>query len=463
MGQDGSGPAIQWAKGVVIADENPEWIVTRESQVVGSVLLRPEILSAIPQLEPADFCVDEYRRAWKAILGFSTDPHKISPFPVAQAAGVEPASLLRCVASLPTTINAADYARDIRAARALRESLAHARQAMRETDPAGMQVALQRAARAVYEVREFQDYAASALATRMLERYTAIATGQIAPAPKFGIPAMDETLGGLVPEDLQVWAGRPGMGKTAVTMSLTRQAAKAGAFIGYFSLEIGEHQWTPRMLADCAFDFGARIAFKAIMRGSLYGQHVEDLQDAAAAFSEVPYRVSFTASPTVAEISDTCKRWEDEEGRKIDGVVVDYSAFVRDTGQYRGREVKQVGEIFLDLKKMARSLKTCVLAVHQLNRGVESREDKRPTMADLRDSGEIEQHADSVNLLFREEYYLQREIDKHPPNEAELESKRISVEDQVEVITDKNRAGPPGTNRLFISVANNAVRSLAKE
>lgn len=460
MAQDGSGPAVQWAKGVSVADEDVAWVVTREAQVIGAVILHPALLSSLPSLEPADFCVEEHRQVWKAVIGFATEPHKISPFPLAQASGVAPAILLRCAALTPTGLNAAEYARNIRAARALRESLEHARQAVRETDPLKMQLALQRAAHTVYEVREFQDYAASALANRMLERYSAIASGQTPPAPKFGIAGLDERLGGLFPGDLQVWAGRPGMAKTGCTMSLTRSAAKLGASIGYFSLEIDEAQWSARMWSDAIFDLGAEVPFSRIMRGDILRFDQEIASQAASEFSKLRYRASFTRRPTVAEIVDTCKRWMDEDQVHLDGVVVDYSAFVRDTGQYRGREVKQVGEVFLDLKTAAQTLKTCVLAVHQLNRGVENRDDKRPNMADLRDSGEVEQHADSVNLLFREEYYIDRQINTQPDKSAELASKKLLVEKQVEVISDKNRAGETGQTKMFINVACNAVREI---
>ncbi len=474
MAGDANSAGIAWAKGVHIRDENEQWIVAREAQVLGAVMLRPEGFSDLSRLDPLDFCVAQYRDAWSVIRTFAlaAEFHKINPLSVGQAAGVPAGILVQCIAACGSPISAADYAREMIAARAIREAMEDARRAQRETNPVVMTQALQRAARIVGDVRARDEHDAGALSSRFLDRFQAIASGAVAVAPSTGLPTLDRRIGGLVPESLIVLAGRPGSGKTVTTISIARQAAKLGFRIGYFSLEIGEAQFAARLMADECYDrFPSyrRPFFSQLLKGVVSEKDKDSnsdemLVDAAQSVAKLPIFTSFTAGVTMAEIDATISRWEDKAGAPLDAVFIDYSAFVRDSGSFKNNANKQVGEIFLDAKMLARRRKTCVVAVHQLNRGVEQREDKRPTMADLRDSGEIEQHADAVALLYREEYYLARidagslkgdDVVKHM---AALDACR----DKLEIIIDKNRAGEPGRDIYSCSVGHNALREMTK-
>lgn len=458
---------LSWAKGVVIADENEAWVIARESQVLGSLFLRPECYSEVNHLDPRDFCVAQFRAAWGALSGFARagDLHKITPLAVAQAANIPTSLMLRCAAAATSVVSLADFGREMQSARALREALTEARRSVRETDPVRMMQALQRAARTVGEVRDSQAYRVGALTQRFLDRYSAISTGAVAPAPSTGMPVLDEVLGGLEPESLIVVAGRPGMGKTVATVSIARQAALNGTRIGYFSLEIGERQFTPRLLADATYTVpGSGIWFNRLMRGQVIPADYPKMEAAIEQVQNLPIWTDFSAGMTMADIDARVARWSDEAGAPLDAVFIDYSAFVRDSGQYRNQVAKQVGEVFLDAKMMARRRRCAVVFVHQLNRGVESRDDKRPNMADLRDSGEVEQHADAIALLYRHEYYLRR-LDSSKMSEEQRVKHEIELADatnRVEVIVDKNRAGAPGSVFLECDVKCSAIRNMAQ-
>lgn len=471
MSGDAGTPGIAWAKGVHIPDEDTEFVVLREAHVIGAILTKPDLYPEVARLDPVDFCVAEYRKAWATIRQFATagEFQKITPYAVAQGADIAPTLMVKCAVLCATPLAAPDLAGDMIKARAMREAMALGRKAQRETNPLAMAQALQRASRIVSEVRNNEEYDSDTLLRRFLVRNDNIVSGQVPPAPSTGLAELDKAIGGLVPEDLVVLAGRPGMGKTVSTISIARQAAKAGAAIGYFSLEIGEDQFTARMMADECFDLyppNSPPPFFKTIRNATYGKFDQDYIEAAAVnLMKLPLYTSFTSSPTMAEIDATVSRWEDRAGRKMDAVMIDYSAFVKDSGNFKNNANKQVGEIFLDMKMMARRRKTCVVGIHQLNRGVESREDKRPNMSDLRDSGEIEQHADAIALLYREEYYLRKvHIPDHEVEaREEMDRKLDAVRNMIEIIIDKNRSGEAGTVKAWCHVAHNALRNMPTE
>lgn len=466
MSGDAGAPNLTWVRDAEVDPGDEALVIERESAVIGAVFLSPSLIPELMFVEPKDFVVAEFRAAWSVIRAFAADvdgPAKMTPASVAKAAGVHPQTIMRVLLGSQTTIGAVDTARLLRAAGVARIALKAAAKSLRFSDHGEVADALQRAAATIREVREGENYGAAQLADRFLGRLSDLLQGKIAPAPTTGIPELDARMGGLVPENLVVLAGRPGMGKTVFTMSVGRQAAQAGSFIGFFSLEIGENQFTPRMIADAAFKRGAPpIFFSSLMRGSFPLELLPRVEQAADDIEGLTFQTSFTPNVTVPEIHATAERWQERAGRKLDGIVVDYSSFVKDSGQYSGNENKQVGEIFRGLKIMAKRMKTCVLAVHQLNRGVESRDDKRPTMSDLRGSGEIEQDADSVLLLFRNEYYLKRvDVDRLSAEAALKHEEELQAwRNRLDVISDKNRAGAPGTDRLFVDVGCNALRSL---
>lgn len=284
-----------------------------------------------------------------------------------------------------------------------------------------------------------------------------------------GLKAMDQKLGGLHASDLIILAGRPSMGKTALAVNIAHAAAralkadrdaalerrqKAGAEaaaapvpeagIGFFSLEMSAEQLATRIVSE-----RARVSSSAMRRGTLNPLEFEAVQDAAQELAELPLYIDETGGLDIATLCARARRMTRLHGLKL--IVVDYLQLC--TSRRHGRDsnrTQEVSEITSALKALAKELKIPVLALSQLSRQVENREDKKPQLSDLRESGSIEQDADVVLFVYREAYYKERE-EPTPAGSAEhaiwTEEFR-KVEHLAEIIVGKQRHGPIGTIRL---------------
>jgi replicative DNA helicase len=263
-----------------------------------------------------------------------------------------------------------------------------------------------------------------------------------------GLAALDELLGGLHKSDLVILAGRPSMGKTALVTNIAFAAARAhrqepgpdgkpctvdGASVGFFSLEMSAQQLTTRILAE-----QAGVPSDHIRRGKLSGSEMERLLSVAPDLERLPLHVDDTPARTISGLRARARRLKRQRG--LDLIVVDYLQLLEASNRKDGR-VQEVSEITRGLKTLAKELDVPVLALSQLSRKVEDRTDKRPQLSDLRDSGSIEQDADVVMFVYREEYYLERGSDA---DRARLGS----VKGLAEVHIAKQRHGPTGTAYL---------------
>lgn len=259
------------------------------------------------------------------------------------------------------------------------------------------------------------------------------AEGKGTPGIPTGFDAFDSVTGGLHRGDLLIVAARPGMGKTSLVTSACVNVAKRGEATGIFSLEMPARQLAGRMLCT-----EAGVAFSATRRGQISPKGFTNIQMALSDLASLGVYIDDAAKgrPYVADIVSRSRRLAAELGRRgkrIGLLVVDYLQIVK----LREDLVKQrhelaVGEVSTELKTLAKELDTTVIAVAQLNRGVEQRSDKRPMMSDLRDSGQLEQDADAIVMLYRDEYY-------NPKTD------RPGV---VELLFEKNRHGPTGTKYM---------------
>ncbi|WP_119677752.1 replicative DNA helicase [Indioceanicola profundi] len=275
-----------------------------------------------------------------------------------------------------------------------------------------------------------------------------------------GLRDLDHKLGGLHPSDLLILAGRPSMGKTALATNIAFNAAKAhmlsggkeGAAVGFFSLEMSAEQLAGRILAD-----QAEVSGDKMRRGEIAASDFPKFVEASQYLSRVPFFVDDTPALTITAVRTRCRRLKRTHGLGL--VVVDYLQLLRGGG-LKGSEnrVQEISEITRGLKAIAKELHVPVLALSQLSRGVEQREDKRPQLSDLRESGSIEQDADVVMFVFREQYYLERAEPGRRPDEAEDKfndryqrwKERLElVHNTAECIIGKQRHGPVGTVRLF--------------
>lgn len=283
------------------------------------------------------------------------------------------------------------------------------------------------------------------------------------PGISWGLRDLDTKTLGMQPGELIVLAGRPGMGKTAVALGVLRSAAKAGHKCAMFSLEMGDIQITTRMIADEIYASGSEISYWAIQAGRMSEKEFEKIADATTRLAELPITIEQQPGISVQQIAARARQMKRRGG--LDLLVVDHLTLVRPSERYKGHRVEEIGEITRGLKGLAKELGIPVLALCQLSRGVEGREDKRPTLADLRGSGDIEQDSDVVAMLYRESYYLERR--KPAEHDADEFGKWMAALEKchrrLDILLEKQRQGPVGVVPVFCNIGCNAVRDLARD
>lgn len=277
-----------------------------------------------------------------------------------------------------------------------------------------------------------------------------------------GLRALDAATGMFKPGQSIVLAGRPGMGKTAVGLAIAKGAAKAGHPVAFFSQEMTADELCERLLSDVTYS-GESSAKYSEMNTSLDPYVKEKLKGAAERMKDLPLYIEDQANMSVSGIFARCQELQHRlkaTGQKLDMVVIDYLGLMKVAGKYSGNRVQEVGELSRSIKQLAKNLGCPVVTLAQLNRGNEQRENKRPTLSDLRDSGEIEQDADKVIFVYREQYYLEKDEPQDPDKREAWQAKLEQVTDKMELIIDKQRNGPTGTRYFFCSMGNNAIRDL---
>ncbi|PLX45426.1 MAG: replicative DNA helicase [Deltaproteobacteria bacterium] len=258
-----------------------------------------------------------------------------------------------------------------------------------------------------------------------------------------GVPSgfydLDDLMAGLQPSDLVIVAGRPGMGKTSFVLNIAQHAAgKEGIPVAFFSLEMSKEQLVMRMLSS-----EARINSQSLRRGMLSAQDWPKLSQAAGVLAETPIFIDDTPAISTMELRAKARRLFREH--KIGLLIVDYLQLMRGNGKHDMRE-QEISEISRSLKGLAKELNIPVVALSQLNRGVEQRPNKRPLISDLRESGAIEQDADVIMFVYREEVYTRQEMTKRG-DDSEIPA---DVLGKAEIIVGKQRHGPTGdVNLLF--------------
>jgi replicative DNA helicase len=290
-----------------------------------------------------------------------------------------------------------------------------------------------------------------------------------------GLRDLDRRLGGLQTSDLVILAGRPSMGKTALATNIAFSAArtfldsqgKEGAVTGFFSLEMSSEQLATRLISEYA-----RIPSNDIRRGQIqkddFGKIVESIRD----LERVPLYIDDTPALTVSALRTRARRMK-RSAHGLGLIVIDYLQLMQGSGSRREENrVMEVSEITRGLKAIAKELQVPVLALSQLSRAVETREDKRPQLSDLRESGAIEQDADVVMFVFREEYYHSRmeptrradePDDKFNRRYQTWQERGEKIHSIAEVIIAKQRHGPIGTVELHFEGAFTRFSDLQRE
>jgi len=288
-----------------------------------------------------------------------------------------------------------------------------------------------------------------------------------------GLKNLDDKLGGLQKSDLIILAGRPSMGKTSLATNIAYQIAKAyeaehnpdgtvkvknGGIVGFFSLEMSSEQLATRILSE-----QAEIASGHIRRGTINEDEFSKIFEVSKQLERIPLYIDDTGGITVAQLAARARRLKRQRG--LDVIVIDYLQLLSGTSRRSSENrVLEITEITSKLKALAKELNVPIVALSQLSRQVENREDKKPQLADLRESGSIEQDADVVMFIYREEYYLERLKPKEGTSEFfQWQEEMEQVANIAEVIIGKQRHGPIGTVQLQFQSEFTKFHDLAKK
>jgi replicative DNA helicase len=376
--------------------------------------------------------------------------------------------LARLAAEATTIINAEDYGRTVYDLSVRRDLIAIGEEMVNTAYDAPVDATpashIEEAERKLYEIAEtgrydsgFQRFAqalttAVDMAARAYQRdgnLSGLATG---------LTDLDNRMGGLQQSDLIILAGRPGMGKTALATNIAYNVAKAwvgetradghmgtvnGGIVGFFSLEMSAEQLATRILSE-----QSGIPSNKIRRGAIEEGEFEKIKDVSIQLQNLPFYVDETGGLSIGQLAARARRLKRQRG--LDLMVIDYLQLLQGSSRRANdSRVQEITEITTRLKALAKELNVPILALSQLSRQVESRDDKRPQLSDLRESGSIEQDADVVLFVFREEYYLENKKPREGTAEfAEWEKQITDAHGKAEVIIGKQRHGPTGTVAL---------------
>jgi replicative DNA helicase len=415
----------------------PPYNVEAESAVLGSLLIDPDaILQVAPFLQAEDFYRETHALIYQAILDLHErrEPADFVTLSdelerrgeLAQVGGA--AYLTALINAVPTSIHAEYYGRIVERTAILRRLLAAAGQiaGLAYEEAEDVDETIDRAETIIFGVAE-RRITRDLLPIRQImgEYYERIDylyrhRGELIGIPT-GLAELDKILGGLQRSDLIVIAGRPGTGKTSLALSIALQATRRwDKRVAIFSLEMSNEQLVQRLVsAETGIDS------QRLRRGEIHDDEWPRFVQATGLLSDMPIYIDDTPALSVLEIRAKTRRLYAEYG--LDMVIVDYMQLMRGDGRAENR-VQEMSNISRGLKALARELKVPLVALSQLSRAVESRHDKRPILSDLRESGSIEQDADVVVFIYRDELY---NPDTETPNLADI-------------IVAKHRSGPTG-------------------
>lgn len=446
----------------VFQDRIPPHSIEAEQSVIGSIFLDPEcVVNVLEYVEAVDFYRKNHQLIFDAIVYLYNNNEAIDVVTVANAletkgqlenaGGID--YLAELAVAVPTAANVEYYTKIVEEKSILRNLIRSATDIVKKGYEEGDELSaiLDTAEQSILQVSEKRNRSgfiriADVVATS-LQNIEALAqrTDDITGIPT-GYIALDKMTAGLQKEELIILAARPAVGKTAFALNIAQNVAtKANGVVAIFSLEMGAESLVNRMLcAEGNIDAGH------LRTGQLTEEEWSSLIMAMGALGQSKIFIDDTPGIRMAEIRAKSRRLLQEQG-SLELIVIDYLQLIEGTN--RESRQQEVSEISRQLKKLAKELKVPVIALSQLSRGVEQRQDKRPVLSDIRESGSIEQDADIVAFLYRDDYYM-REGDEEAPEDA-MEN------NIVEVIIEKNRSGARGTVKLLFKKEYNKFSSMS--
>jgi replicative DNA helicase len=451
--------------------------IEAEQALLGAILINNEAFYRVADfLEPEHFFEPIHRQIYDIARGLIRMGKLVSPVTLKtflpadiDIAGMALTQYLARLASEATTvINAFDYGRTVYDLATRRDLIALGEEMVNVAFDAPVDFApreqIESAERRLYELAETGRYGGgfqtfeSALHTAVDMAAKAYQREGRLSGLATGLRDLDTKMGGLQSSDLIIVAGRPGMGKTAFATNIAYNVARAwrgevradghivtanGGIVGFFSLEMSAEQLATRIIAE-----QTGIPSSTIRRGGIHENEFERIRDVVVELQHLPFFIDESGGLTVAQLAARARRLKRQKG--LDLLVVDYIQLLQGSSRraLEGR-VHEVTEITTSLKALAKELNVPVLAISQLSRQVENRDDKRPQLSDLRESGSIEQDADVVLFVFRDEYYLSNKEPRPGTEEhAKWQTDIGAVHGKAEIIIGKQRHGPTGTVAL---------------
>ncbi|MGY2047611.1 replicative DNA helicase [Methylobacterium sp. JK268] len=449
--------------------------IDAEQALLGAILVNNDAYYRVSDfLIPEHFMEEVHRRIFEVAVSLIKAGKLASPITLktflgdADLGGLTVSQYLaRLAAEATTVINAEHYGRTIydlalrRRLITIGEDLVNAAyEAPVETSPRDQ---IESTERRLYELAETGKYDGG------FQRFSDALTAAVDMAAKAyqregrlsgiatGLSDLDGKMGGLQPSDLIILAGRPGMGKTSLATNIAFNIAKAyvgekqpdgtmktvnGGIVGFFSLEMSAEQLATRIIAE-----QSGVASYKIRRGDIRPEDFYKITDAARDMQTIPFYIDQTGGISIAQLAARARRLKRQRG--LDLLVVDYLQLLSGAAKKGENRVQEMTEITTGMKALAKELEVPIIALSQLSRQVESRDDKRPQLSDLRESGSIEQDADVVLFVFREEYYVKNKKPREGTEEFfTWEAEMNRVYGKAEVIIGKQRHGPTGTVEL---------------
>jgi replicative DNA helicase len=465
--------------------------IEAEQALLGAVLVNNEAFYRVSDfLEPRHFFEPLHQRIFEVTAGLIRAGKVATPVTLKTFLPTDvdlggltlPQYLARLAAEATSVINAQDYGRTIYDL-STRRALIHIGEDMVNVAydaPVDMppREQIEEAERQLYAVAEsgrydggFQRFA-DALFTAVDMAANAFKRDGHLSGVATGLDDLDKMMGGLQRSDLIIVAGRPGMGKTALATNIAWNIAKAwraeqapdgstktvdGGIVGFFSLEMSAEQLATRIIAE-----QANIPSYKIRRGDISENDFIRLSDTARVMQSVPLYIDETGGITISQLTARARRLQRQRG--LDLLVVDYIQLLSGSAKKDAGRVQEVTEITTGLKALAKELNVPIIALSQLSRQVESRDDKRPQLSDLRESGSIEQDADVVMFVFREEYYHKNKQPREGTEEhIKWQSEMDLLYGKAEVIIGKQRHGPTGTVQVQFDAEVTRFGNLARE
>jgi replicative DNA helicase len=466
--------------------------IEAEQSLLGAILVNNEALYRVSDfLEPTHFFEPIHQQIFEIArslirTGKLASPVTLKTFLPADAdiAGLTlPQYLARLAAEATTIINASDYGRAIYDLAIRRDLIQIGEDMVNVAFDAPVDFApreqIEDAERRLYDLAETGRYGGgflrfeTALTTALEMASHAYQRDGKLSGLATGLRDLDNKMGGLQKSDLIILAGRPGMGKTSLATNIAYNVARAwrgevqadgqiatvnGGRVGFFSLEMSAEQLATRILSE-----QTEISSSKIRRGEITQSDFEVIKDKSIEIQHLPLFIDETGGLSIAQLAARARRLKRQRG--LDLIVIDYIQLLQgSTKRSSENRVQEITEITTNLKALAKELTVPIIALSQLSRQVENRDDKRPQLSDLRESGSIEQDADVVLFVFREEYYLTNKeprpgTDEHIKWQTDMEA----AHGKAEVIIGKQRHGPTGTVNLQFEASVTRFDNLAQD